>query len=754
MTALADTRSSPSLILRLWRRIRATAVKIFGGSRWIALALLILLFGLRLWNPSFLDNMRVLQFDIMQQIQPREIEEKAVMVVDIDDASLQELGQWPWPRSVLGTLVSRLMEAGAVLVGFDVVFAEDDRLSPPRMAGEVEGLNPEIANGLRSLPDTDAQFAEVLKASNAVLGLAAGIDTAVHGPRPKPPAVAALNGDPRRFLLDFPSIVGNIETLENAAGGRGLFLVNPESDGVVRRIPVVMRVNNVIYPALSLEMLRVATGSSTILIRSDELGVRDVVLQGPGYIFNTDRNGRMWPHFAKTPKDRYVSVADVLKGRADPTVFKDRFILVGASAAGLRDIRATPIESQIPGVEMHAQLIESVLSNALLTRPGWVEGAEPLLLLATGLIMMITMALIGARWSVLILVVILGGLVAFSWLQFANNRLLIDVTLPALAGAVIFITLVYISSSEEAEARRKVRSAFSLYLSPVMVERVAHDPGLLKLGGEMRDMTLMFCDLRGFTTISEMYDAEGLTRLINRFLTPMTDIIQNRSGTIDKYIGDCIMAFWNAPLDNPGHRRDAYLSALEMRAGMTKLNEDLKREAEETGGKYVPLKVGIGLNSGICCVGNMGSSQRLNYSVLGDTVNLASRLEGQSKTYVTDLLIGDTTAEDLHDMALLELDLIQVKGKTQPVRVYTGLGDQSVAASPEYQALLTAHSRMLDAYRHQRWADARDALEEAAQIGHAFHLDDTYQVFRDRIREMEEDPPAPDWDGVYIAKTK
>jgi adenylate cyclase len=293
-----------------------------------------------------------------------------------------------------------------------------------------------------------------------------------------------------------------------------------------------------------------------------------------------------------------------------------------------------------------------------------------------------------------------------------------------------------------------------MYLAPAMVERIAANPGALKLGGEMRDMTLMFCDLRGFTTISEMYDAEGLTHLINRFLTPMTGIIQDTGGTIDKYIGDCIMAFWNAPEDTPQHRKESCRAALQMRQGMIKLNDELKAEAEATNGKYVPLAIGIGLNTGICCVGNMGSEQKFNYSVLGDAVNLASRLEGQSKTYHFDLVIGETTYDGVKDMAVLELDLIQVKGKTVPVRIFTLVGDEAVAATPEYKTLREQNDRMLASYRAQNWDDARAALGECIKIAPRYLIEGLYEVYAERISGMQDDPPGADWDGVYIAKTK
>jgi adenylate cyclase len=264
----------------------------------------------------------------------------------------------------------------------------------------------------------------------------------------------------------------------------------------------------------------------------------------------------------------------------------------------------------------------------------------------------------------------------------------------------------------------------------------------------------MFCDLRGFTTISESYDAGGLTHLINSFLTPMTDIIQTTGGCIDKYIGDCIMAFWNAPLDAPRHRRDACRAALDMRVRLRSLNDELRNDPAAKIDKHGELKIGIGLNTGECCVGNMGSAQRLNYSVLGDAVNLASRLEGQSKTYHLDLVIGETTYDGVKDMATLELDLIQVKGKTVPVRIFTLVGDETVAATPGYKSLREHHDQMMACFRAQDWAGARAALQECLKYAPPFQIEGLYEVYEERIEDMEREPPGADWDGVYVAKSK
>ena len=726
--------------------------------------ILALLIGVRAYDPSWVEVPRLLMFDRFQNLQPRESDEMQVMVVDIDEASLAKIGQWPWSRRVVADMVTTLMGAGAQIVGFDAVFAEPDRLSPDTYAAAAPDLPRDIVDRLAAMPSNDAYFAAVLKQSRAVLGLAGALEARdkTVTPRPRQPAVAVRNvvnsrDDPRKYLISFPNVVGNLKVLEDAAVGRGFFSISPEHDSIVRRIPAIARIEGARdpFPTLAVEILRVLSQSSTLIIRSQpEVGIQDIVLQEAKIVIPTDLNGRLYPHYALTRQERYVSAHEIVTGTFPPERFRDKIVLVGSSAAGLRDLRSTPLESSVPGVEIHAQLLESIVNDRLLSRPEWADVAELAALAVIGLIVIIGMALVGAKLTLGLFFLLTGSLIAVSWHFFTSERLLLDAAYPIFTAFILYLILTYGAYVAEEAERRQVRNAFSLYLSPAMVQRVAANPKALNLGGEMRQMTIMFCDLRGFTTISEMYDAAGLTTLINRYLTPMTTIIQDRSGTVDKYIGDAIMAFWNAPLDVVDHQREACRALLGMRQGMIELNADLQAEAEQSGGKYVPLAIGIGLNSGECCVGNMGSAQRLNYSVLGDAVNLAARLEGQSKTYGVDNVIGEATMQGVTDFALLELDLIQVKGKTVPVRVFTVLGDEKLATDPEFQALSGHHRRMIAAYRAQRWAIAAAAIAECLPYIDRFRIRGLLELYLHRIEDLRENPPGLTWDGAYVAKTK
>jgi adenylate cyclase len=349
------------------------------------------------------------------------------------------------------------------------------------------------------------------------------------------------------------------------------------------------------------------------------------------------------------------------------------------------------------------------------------------------------------------------GLAAGSWYFFSQQRILIDATFPLLATFLVYLTLIFINYFREQLQRRRIRSAFGQYLSPSLVDKLAHSHETLTLGGEDRNMTIMFSDVRGFTTISEIYkdDPQGLTTLMNNFLTPMTNAIIENNGTIDKYIGDAIMAFWNAPLHDPAHEINACSAALEMLARVDRLNEQRQKEAGESGHRFIPLKIGIGLNSGRCVVGNMGSNLRFNYSVLGDCVNLASRLEGQSKSYDVPIIIGSKTAQAARGkFALLELDYITVKGKTEPETIYTILGREDVARSEGFLRVKALFDEMLALYRRQEFAAAGEAIMRCRAAGEGFGLSRLFDIYSRRIEGFQKDAPPSNWNGVFALDSK
>jgi adenylate cyclase len=729
----------------------------FGVARAVCIVLLFALVPLRLANPRPLEELRVRTFDLYQVLRPREQTARPVVIVDIDEDSLKAIGQWPWPRTTIADLITRITALGAVTIGFDVIFAEPDRMSPAVAEHSFRGIDADTRAKLDSLPSNDEVLADAVKQSRVVVGQA-GAAAATPTPQAEmalQTGFAVRGPDPAPYVVTFPGLLRNVLPLEEAAAGRGLFSINPENDGIVRRVPVIMVAQGALVPSLSMEMLRVVSGSSAILVRVDEAGVQAVAV--PGLEVPTDRNGQLWVHFNKHDPARFVSAKDVLQGTVPPDRMRGRLVLIGTSAIGLLDLKTTPVEAAMPGVEVHAQIIESVLNKSLLVNPNYAIGAELAAAVLIGLAIIIAAPMLSATVVVLLGAVLIAGLIGFSLYLFVEDNLLIDFTYPLISSWLIYLVLTFVNYFREQKQRQQIRSAFGFYLSPHMVEQLARSPEKLVLGGEERRMTILFSDVRGFTTISEHYkdDPQGLTRLMNRFLTPLTNAIIERKGTIDKYIGDAIMAFWNAPVDDDEQEANACDAALEMQARAAALNVELKREAEANGGKYMPLRIGVGLNTGPCVVGNMGSDFRFNYSVLGDTVNFASRLEARTKDYRLPLVIGSRTAEGAKQkFASMEIDLIQVKGKTQPEAVFAVLGRAEVAQDPRCGELRDLNAQMLAHFRKQQWDETLNVIDRCRKAAEGFDVVGLYDMYVERIETYRADPPGPDWDGVYEAESK
>ena len=543
-------------------------------------------------------------------------------IIDIDEESLKAYGQWPWPRTRLAELVDKATAAGAVAIAFDVVFAEPDRLSPDSVAATLDGLEPATASALRKLPDSDEVFAAAIARSRVVLGQTGALtrtDAKIPDAAKLAP-VAVLGGDADRYLTAFPGLIANLPVLEQAAAGRGLFSISPDWDGTVRRVPLIMKAAGLTKPALSIELLRVATGSEATLIKVDQAGITGLVVARVA--IPTDANGRLWIRFSPHAHERFVPARAVLDGTLPQAAFAGKLVMIGTSALGLFDAKATPVDPVMPGVEIQAQVVENILFKAWLHRPGNVIAAELFLALIVGLAVIAMVPLLGAAMTLLT-----GGAAAVlvasvSAYLYASRGILFDAVYPLLSGFVIFSALSFLNYLNEERRRRGIRSAFGQYLSPTLVDQLARDPAQLVLGGETKEMTVLFSDVRGFTSIAELYrdDPQGLTQLMNRLLTPLSRMIVDRRGTIDKYMGDNVMAFWNAPLADAEHALNACRAALDMIAALEKLNGERRNETAATGKRFIPLDIGIGINTGTCIVGNMGSDLRFDYSVLGDAV--------------------------------------------------------------------------------------------------------------------------------------
>jgi adenylate cyclase len=734
--------------------------------RALPLALLALLLGLRVADPPLLERARNAVFDEYQRLKPRPWSDVNVRIVGIDDQSLERLGQWPWPRTLIAALVDRLGEMGAAAVAFDIVFSEPDRTSPTRILPlwAAASDDPAIAALAKRLPDHDQALAAAIARAPAVLGMMLIDEASPRRPRVKW-GVAVSGDDPRPLLPAFAGTLMNLPAIEGAAKGQGVLNGFFERDGIIRHLPVLTRltgggaVASEIMPSVGAEALRVAQGATTYVLKSSGASGQTAFGEHTGLnqvrigdvVVPTDGQGRIWLHDTGFVRQRFVPAWEVLSPGFDPSRIEGKIVFVGATATGL-DIRSTPLNLGASGVEAHAQGVEQMILGDFLERPDWITGAEVTWLLALSL----ALALLLPRWGAAWCAVLAGGGMAaaflVSWLAFTELQWLVDPIYPAFAALFLYLAQSFVLFLRTEAERRQVRGAFSRYLSPALVERLAQDPASLRLGGETRDMTILFSDIRGFTAISESLDAQSLTRFMNRFLTPMTDIILRRGGTIDKYMGDAIMAFWNAPLDDSRHAANAALAALDMIERLKSLNAEWEAEARTQGRAYRPINVGVGLNTGSACVGNMGSEQRFDYSVLGDTVNLSSRLEGQSKTYGVSIVAGERVRAEAPDFAWFELDLIQVKGKDQAVRIFALLGDQGVATQGWFKAVSAAQGAFLEAYRAGDWARAEAALSVVRQAAEG-RLDGLCDLFAERIARQAAHP-QPGWDGVYRATEK
>ena len=744
----------------------AVAMKQHTG-RLIYIAIVSALIGgailLRYTDPFFVRALRLIAFDNFQRLDPAPYDPNLpIRVVDIDEKSLSMLGQWPWSRTTVRDLLLELTSKGAAAIAFDVLFAEPDRTSLEEI---VKRLPPAQAAAITSAaagqPSNDELFAAALKETPSVLSIALGSGASTDV---KEKAGFAFAGDdPRNFLTGFAGATRNLPEFENAAHGIGAFNWVADRDQVVRRVALVFRLNQAFVPSLSVEALRVAQGATTYVLKASNASGETAFGQSTGLNHirvgdvevPTDAGGGVYLKFRHFDKKSYIPAWKVLAGEVPQEEIEGRIILIGTSAPGLLDLRATPVDEAIPGIDIHAQLLEHLLTGKFLERPDYALALEQFVVLVLGIVLAFALPRVSAKSSaaigfLTIALVLLGG-----WALFKYWRVFVDPSYPALVlGMMTTIITFYTYQSVEAQ-RSQIRHAFGQYLAPSLVDQLAQSPEKLVLGGEEREMTILMSDVRGFTTISESYkdDPQGLTSLMNRLLTPLTNTIVSHEGTIDKYIGDAIMGFWNAPLDVKEHELKACIAALDMLNRLEALNEQRQREAQ-AGQTIVPFRIGIGINTGRCVVGNIGSDLRFNYSVLGDPVNVAARLEGQTKFYGVPIIIGSRTADRAKEFAVLELDLITVKGKTEAQTIYALLGRKDIGGSSDFQELRKLWSTMLYCYRSRDWDGALEAIELCQSAEHNFDLTALFDLYATRIKTFREVAPPLDWTGIFVAETK
>jgi adenylate cyclase len=664
-------------------------------SPWLALLTLALVIGVRVADPAFVESIRLRYFDTLITSKAHTVS-KQVHVVNIDDATVERLGQFPFPRSQYANIIEDLYSRDAGLVVFNVFMPDTDRF----------GKDAGLADTFRRHPVVLPQIASPDKQLSLAFR----------------PGVSEIGTPAKNFTVDYPGIQPNIKLFNSSAAGIGVVNVLPEIDGVTRRIPMVVSSGGLLYPSVSLETLRVAAGDPSFQIKSTTAGIEAVRI--PNYSkIQTDAIGRVWVDWSAGPIEH--SLVDL------PGSFHGGIVIVGLTARGLNNPVATPRGGLFPHY-VQASVLDTLTSGTVISRPDWADGAEVLAIIVLSILIIF---LTGWKYGIIPIIGIIGCLYFISRTIFIRQGILIDALFPIIGLCVVYAHAYTVKFITELNAKLQIKKQFGTYLSPDMVEKLQRNPELLRLGGETRELSIMFTDVRGFTTISEHYgaDVQGLTRIMNRYMTAMTSKIIENHGTLDKYIGDAQMAFWNAPLDDADHAVNAVKTALSMLGDLDAFNQEIAKEGIPAFG------MGLGINTGAVVVGNMGSSQRFDYTCLGDSVNLASRLEGQSKNYGVELVLGQRTAELVQDTyPVVELDNIAVKGKTQGVKIYT------VGETVAYM-----HAEFLKEYYRGNWKDA----DRWARM--MLNNDDVTikNYYAKMIERLEQGLPA-NWDGTYRATSK
>ncbi len=632
---------------------------------------------LRLADPTPVRVMREATFDFYQQLKPRAaVPGLPIRVVAIDEPSLAQLGHWPWRRQMLADLTDRLFELGAAVVVYDVLFPE----------AETSG------NG-------DSDFARALASQPTVLAMARtpGGDAAPPGRG----GYAVVGGDPADMLPPLGAVAAPLPMLAEAASAIGVANLDRYGAGTARRLPLLWSSERGPVAALMIEALRVAQDGPSLVFHADDGGHMESVRVG-AFDIPTGPFGELWLYYRPPDDGLLVPAFQVLGDTPDlGDRINGHIVLVGATAAGLGDLRAGALGEAVPGVLIHAQALEQMLSGTFLHRSDWVAAMEILMVVVGCGAVIVLLPLSGPLAGAAVAVTTGMAIVAGSWLSFAQNLILLDATFPLLALIISFAAIALFQFAVVNADKRRIRGAFAHYVAPSLLSRIEADQSLLQLGGELRDITVMFSDVRNFTALSERTGAGALVDLLNGLFAVLGSAIVARQGTIDKFMGDAVMAFWNAPADVPQHPRLACLAALDMRAALRRHNQS---PADQ-------VAMGIGIATGPALVGNMGFEQRFNYSCVGDTVNVASRLEGASKLVGYDILVTAAVAAAASDLALLAAGPVSLRGVTARQETYLLVGNAEVAASPAFQRLSRCHQQLMERLR------SGTAVEEDAALG-------------------------------------
>lgn len=703
----------------------------------LGLAIVAALTLLRSEDPLFFRFAREAVFDEYQRLSPRPFEQMPVRIVDIDEASLRVLGQWPWPRDRLALMVDRLSDMGVAAIAFDILFSEPDRLSPRSVVEAVEGMPADV---LGRLPDNDQLFANSIVSRPVVLGFGISNDGSFL---PQVKAGFAFTGEPPFGAP--PAIKAAtplLPALEAEATGLGHISLDPGNPSpVLRTIPLLLSDGTQLYPNLTLEALRVAQGASTYVL-ADAPDKPDTItkIKVGEFVVPVTARGELWLYFSPDRAERYVSAAKILSDAESPEALREALqgaiVFVGASAAGLQDIRTTALGQHVPGVSIHAQAVEQILSGRFLSRPDWADGLEIVSIALAGLLIVALTTFLSPAIALVFGLTVTVAALAASWFAFRYAGLLFDPLAPIVCATITHFSATAFRILVIDRERREVRRAFGKYLSPELLYRIEHTRDALRLGGDERELTLMFVDVRDFTGISEKRSPKEVVAFLNTLLDALSRDVIAHEGMLDKFIGDSIMAFWNAPVDVPDHARKAVRAALAMRRTLASLNAD-----DAFGfGPGQSVAIGVGIHTGLACVGNMGAEAHFNYSAVGDTVNVAARIEAACKEVGFDILVSESTTAYLGEMALLEAGTLPLKGRQSRTRIFAVAGDEPVAATGVFADLRFVHDRLLEALQ-TRSADAATLAHVAGEQSSA--ISDVLPAFyRCILHRSEHFPPG------------
>ena len=713
------------------------------------------------WFPiRFVQQLELIAYDSRLRFFMPKTQDQRVVILDIDEKSLNAEGRWPWSRDKLALMVKQLFERYKVkVIGFDVAFAEADNssgLNSLESLGKAELKNtPEFQTFLeraRKSLDYDKLFADEIAKHPVVLGFFLGGKTDKSGVLPTPVFdIAAL--PPTEYRHHAASgYSGNIEQLQAGATASGHLYPALDFDGTTRRVPIFMRYGDGYYEAMSLAVTRTYLGNLPVQVRTENAGVkgsgnvgwiRDLTI-GDLTIPLDEAMTALVPYRGAQGVFRYVSATDVIRGTLPPEELKDKIIIVGTSAQGLLDLRSTPVREDFPGVEIHANLVSGFLEKTIKHRPAESIAIAVLTIVFLGIPFAVLMPRMSALVGTGVMVVMIVALHAFNLYEWKANNYVLPIAPPVLMLVLLYFINMAWGFFAEARSRRLITGLFGTYVPKELVAEMSKNPEEYSMRGETREMTVLFSDVRNFTSISEGLTAEQLKDMMNAYLTAMTEEVQRHRGTIDKYIGDAIMAFWGAPLSDPEHALHSLETAMAMQSSIRKLDDDFVRKG------WPMLNIGVGLNSGPMNVGDMGSKFRRAYTVMGDAVNLASRLEGLTKEYGLKVLVSGNIVQSVPGYVYREIDKVRVKGKNEGVAIFEPIGKHGEVGDTTLQEV-EKWQKALELYRKQRFEDAKDIIKTLAYANPDVKL---YKIYLERIIHFRTNPPPPDWNGVFTFTTK